>query len=187
VGLAVRLLNVYNGFVGRMIQPSQGRDVYIAPTAYVGGDVRLGDQSTVMHFVVIRGDIAPIRIGARVNVQDGAVLHTADGIALDIADDVSIGHRAVVHCRKVGPRTLIGIGAILLDDCQIGARCIIAAGTVIAPGTTIPDGSVVMGVPGQIVRETSESDLNTIDQAVQSYIKIGRVHATGRNSNIAAL
>ncbi len=186
MGLAVRLLNVYNGFVGRMIQPSQGRDVYIAPTAYVGGDVRLGDQSTVMHFVVIRGDIAPIRIGARVNVQDGAVLHTADGTPLDIADDVSIGHRAVVHCRKVGPRTLIGIGAILLDDCQIGACCIIAAGTVVAPGTTIPDGSVVMGVPGQIVRETSESDLNTIDQAVQSYIKIGRVHGTGRYPNIAA-
>lgn len=172
--------------MGRVIQPSLGRDVYIAPTAYVGGDVVVGDQSTVMHFVAIRGDIAPIRIGARVNVQDGAVLHTADGTALDIADEVSIGHRAVVHCRKVGSRTLIGIGAILLDDCQIGSRCIVAAGAVVAPGTEIPEGSVVMGVPGRIVRKTGEADLAAIDQAVQNYIKIGREHGKGRYPNIAA-
>jgi len=165
--------------------PTRGRDVYIAMTAYVAGDVALGDQVTIMHHVVIRGDIAPIRIGHRVNVQDGSILHTPQGVALEIADDVGIGHRAVVHCRRVGPRTLIGIGAILLDECEIGSRCIIAAGTVLAPRTKIPDGKLVMGVPGQVVRETNERDLQTIDHVVSSYIELGRLHAANRFPNIA--
>ena len=149
-------------------RPLLGRDVFIAPTSYVGGDVVIGDQSTVMHHVMIRGDIAPIRIGARVNVQDGAVLHTPRGTPLDIAEDVGIGHRAIVHCRRIGPRTLIGMGAILLDDCEIGSRCIIAAGTVLSPKTIVPDGSVVMGIPGKIVRGVTERDLQSIDHVIQS-------------------
>ncbi len=169
-----------------VIQPVLGRDVYIAPTAYVGGDVVLGDQVAVMCQAVIRGDIAPIRVGARTNIQDGVVLHTDDGTPLDIADEVSIGHRAVVHCRRIGPRTLIGIGAILLDDCVIGSHCIVAAGTVLAPGTTVPDGSVVMGVPSRIVREVGERDMKAIDRAVHNYVRIGHLHAEGRYPNIAA-
>lgn len=166
-------------------QPVVGADVYIAPTAYVGGDVVLGDQVTVMHHVVIRGDIAPIRIGARVNVQDGAILHTHDGAPLDVAEDVGIGHRAVVHCRRVGPRTLIGIGAIVLDDAEIGTRCLIAAGCLIPPATIIPDGKVVMGVPGRIVRDVTSADVATIDHVVASYLELGRHHAGGRYPNIA--
>jgi len=165
-------------------RPVLGRDVYIAPTSYVGGDVVIGDQSTVMHHVMIRGDIAPIRIGARVNVQDGAILHTPRGTPLDIADDVGIGHCAIVHCRRIGPRTLIGMGAILLDDCEIGSRCVIAAGTVLSPKTIVPDGSVVMGVPGKIVRKVTDRDLQAIDHVIQSYLELGRLHATGRFPNI---
>ena len=165
-------------------RPVLGRDVYIAPTSYVGGDVVIGDQSTVMHHVMIRGDIAPIRVGARVNVQDGAVLHTPRGTPLDIADDVGIGHRAIVHCRRIGPRTLIGMGAILLDDCEIGSHCIIAAGTVLSPKTIVADGSVVMGIPGKIVRGVTDRDLQSIDHVVQSYLELGRLHAAGRFPNI---
>ena len=163
-----------------------GKDVFIAPTAYVGGDVVLGDNVTVMHHVVIRGDIAPIRIGARVNIQDGSVVHTPYGVPLEIGDDVGVGHRAVVHCRRIGERTLIGIGAILLDGCQIGRRCIIAAGSVLTPGTTIPDGKVVMGVPGEIVRDVQERDLQAIDHVIRSYVSLGRLHEAGRYPNIAA-
>lgn len=166
-------------------QPVLGRDVYIAPTSYVGGDVVIGDQSTVMHHVMIRGDIAPIRIGARVNVQDGSILHTPRGVPLDIADDVGIGHRAIVHCRRIGPRTLIGMGSILLDDCEIGECCVIAAGTVLSPKTIVPDGSVVMGIPGKIVRDVSDRDLQIIDHVVQSYLQLGRLHAQGCFPNIA--
>jgi carbonic anhydrase/acetyltransferase-like protein (isoleucine patch superfamily) len=164
--------------------PVLGKSVYIAPTSYVGGEVSIGDHSTIMHHVMIRGDIAPIRIGARVNIQDGSILHTKRGIPLDIADDVGVGHRAIVHCRSIGTRSLIGSGAIILDDCEIGARCLIAAGALLAPGTKIPGGHVVMGMPGKIVRTTSEQDLETIDHVVRSYIELGRLHAENRFPNI---
>lgn len=145
----------------------------------------LGDQTTVMHHVVIRGDIAPIRIGARVNIQDGAVVHTAYDTPLDIADEVGVGHRAVLHGRRIGPRTLIGIGAVLLDDCEVGGRCIIAAGTLLPPKTVVPDGSVVMGVPGRITRGVTGRDLETIDEVIRNYLEIGRLHLAGRYPNIA--
>jgi len=166
-------------------KPRLGRDVYVAPTAYVGGDVVLGDNTTIMHHVTVRADIAPIRVGARVNFQDGTVVHTPFGVPLDIADDVGVGHRAVVHCRRIGPRTLVGIGAILLDDCEIGSRCVIAAGCVLAPRTTVPDDSVVMGVPGIVVRRVTDRDLTMIDHVVESYVKLGKLHASGSFPNIA--
>ncbi len=156
----------------------------MAPTAYVGGDVVIGDTSTIMHHVVVRGDIAPIRIGARVNIQDGSIVHTKYGVPLEIADDVGVGHRAIVHCRLVGSRTLIGMGAIVMDDCEIGSECLIAAGAILTPGTRIPNGSVVMGLPGKIVRRTTAADLEIIDHVVSSYVRIGRLHAAGRFPNI---
>ncbi len=104
-----------------MNEPILGRDVYIAPSAYVSGDVTIGDQVTVMHQAVVRGDIAPIRIGSRVNIQAGTILQTPHGTPLDIADDMGIGHRAVVHCRRISRRTLIGIGALLLDNGEVGS------------------------------------------------------------------
>lgn len=156
-----------------------GRDVYIAPTAYVGGDVTLGDECTVMHHVTIRGDVSPIRIGRRVNVQDGTVIHTNRGVPLDIDDDVSIGHHAVVHCRRVGAGSLIGIGAIVLDDCEIGKGCLIAAGALLPPKTIVPDGKVVMGVPGRIIRETNEEERLYFQEITESYRRLGRLHARG--------
>ena len=162
-----------------------GRDVYIAPTSYLAGDLIVGNRCTIMHHVVIRADIAPIRIGARVNVQDGAILHTAFGVSLDIADEVSIGHRAVVHCRRVGTRSLVGIGAIVLDDVEIGAHCIIGAGAVVPPGMIVPDRKVVMGIPAKVVRDVTEVDLKIIDEAVENYLRLGRHHAAGEFPNIA--
>jgi carbonic anhydrase/acetyltransferase-like protein (isoleucine patch superfamily) len=157
-----------------------GRDVFIAPGSYVGGDVVLGDCCTVMYQVVIRGDIGAIRLGARVNIQDGTIVHTPKGVPLDIGDDVGVGHRAVVHGRRVGSRSLIATGAILLDHCEIGSRCLIGAGAVVPPGTIIPDGKVVLGVPARIVRDTTERDLTIIDHVVESYVELGRRHARGQ-------
>ena len=167
--------------------PTLGRDVFIASTAYVGGDVTLGDQTVVMHQAVVRGDIAPIRIGARCNVQDGAIVHTAYDTPLDIGDEVSIGHRAVVHGRRIGSRTLIGIGAIVLDHCRIGSRCIVAAGTLLPPNSRVPDGLVVMGSPGRVIREVTEADGETIDEVIRNYIRLGQIHAAGRYPNITTL
>lgn len=159
--------------------------MFIASTAYVGGEVQLADDVTIMHHVTIRGDVAAIRVGARVNIQDGSVLHTRTGVPLEIAADVIIGHRAVVHCRSVGARSLIGIGAIVLDNAEIGANCIVAAGCVIPPETTVSDNSLVMGVPGRIVRRTTEADLAMIKEVVARYVALGRAHALGTYPNIA--
>ncbi len=163
-----------------------GKDVYVASTAYVGGEVTLGDGCTVMHLVVIRGDVSAIRIGRRVNVQDGSIIHTQHGVPLDIEDEVSIGHRAVVHCRRVGAGTLIGTGAIVLDDCEIGRGCIIGAGAVLPPGRIIPDGKVVMGLPGAIIRDTTEEERAYARYVVERYAELGRKHAAGLYPNAAA-
>ncbi len=161
-----------------------GRNIYIAPTAYVGGAVTLGDDCTVMHHVTIRGDVSAIRIGDRVNIQDGTVIHTHRGVDLDIESDVSIGHRAVVHCTRIGSGSLIGIGAIVLDGCVIGRDCIIAAGAVVPPNTTIPDGKMVMGVPGKIVRDTTMQERQYADYVVRSYVELGRLHDAGKYPNV---
>jgi gamma-carbonic anhydrase len=162
-----------------------GDNVYIAPTAYVGGEVTIGDETTVMHQVVIRADVSAIRIGRRVNVQDGSVIHTRCGVPLDIEDEVAIGHRAVVHCRRVGEGTLIGTGAIVLDDCEIGRGCVIGAGAVLPPGRIIPDGKVVMGMPAKIVRDVTEADRVYMREVVERYVGLGRKHAAGQYPNAA--
>lgn len=157
-----------------------GRDVYIAPTAFVCGEVSFGDQCTVMPQAVIRGDVAPIEIGSRVNIQDGAILHCNVGDRLTVGDDVGIGHGAVVHCSRVGSHTLIGIRSVLLDKCTVGRDCIIAAGTLLPPGTAIPDETVVMGHPGRVIRATTDRDRAYISHVVESYLALGREHDAGR-------
>lgn len=168
-----------------IIRPDLGRDVYIAPTAFVAGRVTLGEASSVWHHVMIRGDVAAIRIGNRVNIQDGTIVHTETDVDLDIADDVAIGHRAVVHCRRIGRATLIGIGAIVLDRAEIGDGCIVAAGAVVPPGMKVPDGKVVMGVPAKIVRETTNDERDYHRHVVERYVLLAKKHGAGVYPNAA--
>ncbi|MCC6357252.1 MAG: gamma carbonic anhydrase family protein [Phycisphaerales bacterium] len=169
-----------------IIRPTIGSNVYIAPTAYVGGEVAIGDDSTIMHHVTIRGDVSAITIGRRVNIQDGTVVHTKTGVPLDIADEVGVGHRAVVHCRRVGSNTLIGIGAIVLDDAEIGEDCIIGAGAVVPPGMIVPPGKLVIGLPARIARDLTARDREYIRFVVENYQKLNRLHAAGKYPNYAA-
>lgn len=162
-----------------VVRPRIGSNVYIAPTAYVGGEVTLGDDCTVMHHVTIRGDVSAITIGARVNVQDGTVIHTKTGVPLDLADDIGIGHRAVVHCRRVGPHVLIGIGAIVLDDAEVGEDCIVGAGALVPPGMIIPAGRVVFGVPARVIRTVTPQDREYVRFVVDNYQRLNRLHAAG--------
>ena len=166
-----------------IIRPVLGHNVYIAPTAYVGGEVSIGDDCTIMHQAVIRGDVSTITIGRRVNVQDAAVIHTETGVPLEIGDEVSIGHRAVVHCRRVGPHSLLGIGSILLDRVEIGEGCIVAAGAVVPPGTVVPPGKLVMGIPARVVRDVTDEDRRYLERALRNYRRLGREHAAGRYPN----
>ena len=152
---------------------------YVAGSAIVVGDVRMGTDSNIWHHCVVRGDVAPVRLGERVNVQDNSVLHCKLGVTLEIADDVAIGHQAVVHCKSVGPRTLVGIRATLLDDCEIGEDCLIAAGAVVAPGTIVPSGSVVMGLPGKVARPIRDEERAYIRRVVATYLELSRRHAAG--------
>lgn len=166
-----------------VIRPTLGRNVYIAPTAYVGGRVTLGDECTVMHHVVIRGDVSEITLGARVNVQDGVVIHTRGGVPLEIADDVSIGHLACVHGRCVKRGALIGIHAVVLDDAEIGEDCIIAAGSIVTPGTKIPDGKLALGAPARVLRDVTDSEREYLRYVVANYQSLGRAHAGGLYPN----
>lgn len=170
----------FAGIGARVVAPKLGKNVFVASSAIVCGDVVLGDDCTIMHHVTIRGDVSAIRIGSQVNVQDGTVIHTKTGVGLDIADRVGIGHRAVVHCRRVGSNTLIGIGAIVLDDAEIGAGCVIAAGALVPPRMVVPPGKVVMGMPARIVRDVTDDDRRYIDFVIDNYLRLNGLHAAGR-------
>lgn len=159
--------------------------IYMARTAVVVGDVTLGEDSTVWHHVAIRGDVAPIRIGRRVNIQDNAVLHVDWDVPLEIDDDVVIGHAAVLHCRKIGSGTLIGIGAKVLDHCEIGENCVIASGAVVPPDMVVPDGSVVMGMPGKVVREIRDTEKAYIHRVNEAYLKLAKQYAAGEFKSYA--
>jgi carbonic anhydrase/acetyltransferase-like protein (isoleucine patch superfamily) len=138
------------------IHPRFGDGVYLAPNATVVGDVVMGDGCSVWFTAVVRGDVNAIRLGNRVNVQDGAVIHcTYEKTQTLVGDDVSIGHRAIVHGCTIGNQVLIGMGAIVMDNCVVGARSIIAAGAVLLEGTVVPEGSVFAGVPAKKVKDLS--------------------------------
>jgi len=165
--------------VSELNQMRQHGDFWVARSAVVVGDVQIGPECSIWHFVTIRGDVAPIRLGPRTVVQDGAILHCQIAEPLEIDGDVILGHRAVVHGRRIGRGSLIGIGAILLDGVRIGRNCIVAAGTVVPPGMTIPDGHVVMGRPAEVVREVSPEEIANIEAGLQRYIELATEHTEG--------
>lgn len=150
---------------------------YVADTARVVGDVRIGRDVSIWYGAVIRGDVAPVVIGAGTNVQDNAVIHCDHRYANVIGERVIIGHGAVVHGEFVGDNTLIGINATVLGHTKIGTGCLIAAGAVVPPGLEVPDGSVVMGVPGRVVRGVSEADQAYLAKLPEHYIRLAQAHA----------
>lgn len=145
-----------------------------AGNATIVGDVRIGKDSGIWYGAVLRGDDAKITLGQRVNIQDLCMVHADPGKPLEIGDDVTIGHGAIVHCLKVGSNTLIGMGSVLLEDVIVGDHCLIAAGAVVPPGSNIPDGSLVVGVPGKIVREVTEEERISFVSAASKYAKNAR-------------
>lgn len=155
-----------------------------AQNAVIAGDVTLGTDANVWFGAVIRGDVAPIRIGARVNVQDNAVIHCDSGKPQVIDDDVSIGHAAVVHASHIGGGTLIGMGAKVLGRCTIGRGCIIAAGAVVPEGMDVPDGSVVMGVPGRFRRKVSLEESAYIQWIPPHYVELAQRWVRGEFASL---
>ena len=153
--------------------PNTAPSSYIHPSAVVCGNVSLGEDVSIWPCAVLRGDIAPIIIGDRSNIQDNACVHVNYNCPALIGRGVTVGHGAVVHGSKIGDNCLIGMNAVVLES-EIGPNCLIAAGAVVTAGKNIPAGSLVMGVPAKVVRELTEDEMNTILQNAREYVKLGQ-------------
>lgn len=151
-----------------------------ADTALIAGDVTIGAQSSFWFNTIVRGDVGPIVIGQRVNVQDGAIIHCDTGITNHIEDDVSIAHGAICHGQRIGRGSLIGIRATLLMQSQVGEECLIAAGAVVTPGTVVPDRHLAAGVPAKIIRPLKEEELKYLRWVPQRYILLAQEWIDGK-------
>lgn len=167
-----------------MIAPIRGKvplvpaSAFVAPTALLVGDVVLGEASSVWYGTVVRGDVGPIRIGARTNVQDLCVLHSTSGRSgLAIGDEVTVGHRVILHGATVLDRCLIGMGSILLDDCRIGQESLVAAGSVVLEGMQVPPRSFVAGVPAVIKGPIPPEVHARLRASADAYVSLAREHA----------
>lgn len=159
---------------------------FIAANATVLGDIVLGPGVNIWYGCILRGDLARITLGARVNLQDGTIVHTDFDAPLDIEDDVAVGHRALLHGRRIGRGTLIGMGAILLSGSEIGAESLVAAGTLIPERKVFPPRSVIMGSPGKVVREATDADLALAQRIARSYLALAARHAAGEFASLLA-
>ena len=153
---------------------------FIAPTAVVLGDVTLGPRASVWYTSVLRGDMAPITIGADSNIQDGSVVHVDEGVPCRIGERVGVGHRVILHGCTVEDDSLIGMGSVLLNHVTIGRGSVVAAGAVIPEGMQVPPGSLVMGVPGRIVRSVDAGLSERIMETWKHYVEQARAHRAGR-------
>jgi gamma-carbonic anhydrase len=139
-------------------KPRVGKDVYIAKSAAVLGDVRIGDHASVWYNATVRGDINYIQIGQYTNIQDNAVLHLADDFPCIIGDYVTVGHSAIVHACTIANEVLIGMGAVVLDGAVVGEQSLIGAKALVTQGAKIPAGSLVLGAPAKVVRELTAKE-----------------------------
>jgi carbonic anhydrase/acetyltransferase-like protein (isoleucine patch superfamily) len=161
-------------------------NIFLAHNATLTGDITIGEHSSFWFNAVVRGDVAPIRIGKRVNVQDCAVIHCDTDVPNEIEDEVTIGHGAIVHGMFVGRGSLIGMGAKLLGRTKIGRECLIAAGAVVPPGLEVPDRMVVMGVPGKIVRPVKDEELKYMRWLTPHYVEVAEKYVSGKTVSWSA-
>jgi carbonic anhydrase/acetyltransferase-like protein (isoleucine patch superfamily) len=155
--------------------PQLHASAYAADSATIIGKVRLGEDASVWPQAVLRGDNGEwIEVGARSNVQDGAVLHTDPGYTLRIGEDVSVGHLAVLHGCSIGSGTLIGIQAVVLNGASIGRNSLVAAGAVVTERKVFPDNSLIVGAPAKVLRELSQGDIDSLRRNADEYVERGR-------------
>lgn len=153
------------------ISPRIAPGVYLAPGAMVIGDVEIGAGSSVWFNAVIRGDVAPIRIGERSNVQDGAVLHVDTGSACVIGNEVTIGHNAIVHASVVGDGVTVGMGAVVLSRSTIGEEAFVAAGALVAEDSVVATGTLMIGVPARPRRDLSAAERAASRENAMRYVR----------------
>jgi carbonic anhydrase/acetyltransferase-like protein (isoleucine patch superfamily) len=160
-----------------MIYSYQGKTPQIHTSAYVAegvkmiGDVIIGEQCSIWFNTVLRGDLAPIRIGNRSNIQDGSIGHVNMNQPLIVDEDVSVGHGAIIHGCSIGKGTLVGMGAIVLNGAEIGEYALVGAGSLVTENKKIPPYTLVMGTPARVVRELTEQDLARMKRTTESYVQ----------------
>lgn len=166
-----------------MILEFKGKYPKIHPTAFIAenamviGEVDIGPESNIWFYSVIRGDLNVIRIGSRVNIQDGCILHIdKEFYPLTIEDEAVLGHRVVAHGCKIGKGSLIGIGAVVLNGAEIGEESIVGAGSIVTPDTIIPPKTLALGAPAKPIRLLQDKDLKMIRDTLQDYQDLKKIY-----------
>jgi len=154
--------------------PTIDDSAFVAPGAYVIGDIRIGQESSIWFNAVLRGDEGSITIGDRTSIQDNSTVHLFEGCPVVVEDEVTVGHNVILHGCNVRKRSLIGMGSTILDNVEIGEESIIGANTLITSGKKIPPRSMVMGSPGKVVRELTDKDFELLKLSYETYVQKGR-------------
>ena len=150
--------------------PQVAPTAFVSETAYIIGDVSIGENSSVWPGAIIRGDFATIEIGRNSQIEDNCIVHA--GNPLVIGDNVHIGHNAVIHCSRIGNSVLIGINATLLDGVEIGDFCVVAANSVVSQEAKVPDFSFVAGVPAKVKGNTTPAQRASVEEGVKAYTRL---------------
>lgn len=163
------------------IHPRIHPSAFVEDSAQVIGDVEIGEDSSIWFNTVVRGDVHHIRIGARTNIQDLSMVHVLkDRSPTVIGDDVTVAHHVVLHGCAIGNRVLIGMGAVIMDDVEVGDDCLVAAGSLVTPGTKIPPGTLAMGSPARIKRSLTEDEHALVTSRAKNYVRYAREHRDSR-------
>jgi carbonic anhydrase/acetyltransferase-like protein (isoleucine patch superfamily) len=160
-------------------------EAFVAPGAVVLGDVSLGREASIWYQCVVRADMAPIAIGDQTNIQDLTMVHVDEGVPCTVGRRVGVGHRAILHGCTIEDEVLVGMGAILLNHVHVGTGSVIGAGAVLPEGMRVPPRSVVMGVPGRVIRAVDDTLAARIDDTWRHYVALARRHRAGTVSRPA--
>ena len=160
-------------------RPTLADDVWVAPSADVIGDARLGEGASVWFGAVIRADNTPVLVGARTNIQEGAMLHSDPGAPLTIGEGCTVGHHAILHGCTIGSNVLVGMGATILNNAVIGNDCLIGANALVTEGKVFPAGSLIVGSPAKAVRALSPEAIAGLKMSAAAYAAKQRVYASG--------
>ena len=163
-------------------QPQLGRNVYISENAAVIGEVMLGNEVNIWFGAVVRGDMHYIKIDSRSNVQDNAVVHVTSAVSpTNIGSGVTVGHGAIIHGCTIEDNCMIGMGAIIMDDAVIGVGSLVGAGALVPPNMKVPPKSLVVGMPGKIVREVSKEEYEMIIERPGEYIELASIYLSEKS------
>ena len=161
--------------------PKVDPEAYVSPRASLIGDIEIGPDSSIWESAVLRADMNYIRIGKGTSIQDNVTVHTTFMNPTTIGDYVTAGHNCVLHACEIGDRSVVGMSAVVLDGARVGKDCVIGAGSIVTEGKVIPDGSLVLGIPGKVVKEVSDAMKEAFMAGAELYVELGKQHKTSES------